>query len=224
MQFELFYASLFGVVLILCARRFLSRTSYARVTALGMTLACVFMMHAVVELIGFFTSDPLYGVVGAAFGMSSFVLLRRAFGSDDNNNNNNSALYIMSVAIHCVAEGVTVGVSAGHTVSVSTALMLHNVPECAAMTATLLAMGMGTVPSAAWTVLSHLPQVVVGGAVGALELSEMPSSVAGAAAGYIFIMVVLDLAPEAKASSRVSWPVWLALVSALSSAVHMLGG
>ncbi|NPA43414.1 MAG: ZIP family metal transporter [Chlorobi bacterium] len=114
-----------------------------------------------------------------------------------------SALIIIIMTFHSVAEGIGIGASFGGTVKfgilMSIAIAIHNIPEGLAISAVMVSQGASWKKAAFWSVFSSLPQPLM--AVPAFLFVNtfkpyMPAGL-GLAAGAMIWLIFAEVAPEA---------------------------
>lgn len=158
--------------------------------------------------------DYLLPILGIACGMVLIIVtgrlvqrfpdVTRIIESDDASGARKSFLIIFVMTIHSAAEGVGIGVSFGGGqelgILISLTIALHNIPEGLAIAVVTVPRGMGVGKSALWSVVTSLPQPLVGVLAFVFTLFFRPFLPfgLGLAAGAMFWMVGSDLIPEAK--------------------------
>jgi zinc transporter ZupT len=179
--------------------------AWANAVASGLMLGASF---------GLVVEGTRYGGVqtlaGGALGVLFILLTQRAldgqdvrFGSARGQSAREMAMIVIVMTVHSAAEGVAVGAAfaGGPTLAVvvTAAIALHNVPEGLAITAVLRPRGTSVAKSAAWSIVSSLPQPLL--AVPAFLFVDafrpaLPYAM-GFAAGAMVFMVFEELLPEA---------------------------
>lgn len=155
-------------------------------------------------------SDTGKTVVGAVLGVVTIALAARwlgkrkhfSFGSLRGVQARVAVIFVATMTVHSVAEGVGVGVAFGDgkTIGFVTALAIagHNVPEGLAISLVLVPRGVSVFHAAGWSIVSSLPQPLL--ALPAFFFVEafaqaLPVGL-GFAGGAMLWMVVAQMLPD----------------------------
>ena len=238
-------SALAGALPVLALRSCMEPATFSWWTARGQTLAAAFMLHAALEMVyeavHTDVGDAVLGGVAGLFLLLSLSVMEHLLHLVYKGATGAIIMYVVSVyvSVHCAVEGMMLGVS-GQT-RVLVAICVHNVPECAAMMASMCSRidvsrkkkGQRK-DERLWVrmlllfavVCSHQPQITVAAISQRDQLKDIPGWVFGGAAGYILGMCAWDLIPEALAGARlhnVSTIRWAGHLLMYMAAIEALG-
>jgi len=211
-----------GALPVILLRQYLTPAYYQRLSGFGQTFAAAFMLTASAEMaydaVGLDFMDSIVGACGGLVFFLVFKFVESLLGQA-------AVMYALCVGVHCAIEGAML--SFASTQRMFLGIVLHNIPECAAMSTTLFSkMESHRVPLKDHTkgresgpfkyrkfeafivlflvLLSHLPQGEMASVVnqmrstGQIKGDSIPAQWLGCGAGYLFAMCFLDLIPDAK--------------------------
>jgi zinc transporter ZupT len=183
----------------------------------GQVIAAALMAMASVQLLWATQDFPIWMSAGGVVAGILFILLADKFmgrfpaledliQSHDWRAARQSFLIIFVMTVHSAAEGVGVGVSFGGGEDlgalISITIALHNIPEGLAIALIAVPNGMSVPKAALWSIISSLPQPLIGIFAWMFSTAFAPLLPIGMgfAAGAMGWMVVRELLPEARQS------------------------
>jgi len=187
-------------------RRLSERTvAYANAIASGLMLGACFGLvgegtrYGSAQTVGGGLIGVLFILITQKYLQAHDVSFARVRGADARR----MILIVLVMTVHSFSEGVAIGSSFGGGLSlaalVTAAIAIHNIPEGLAISAVLRPAGASIATCAGWSIFSSLPQPLM--AVPAFLFVEtfapaLPYGI-GFAAGAMFLMVFVELLPEA---------------------------
>lgn len=202
------------------------------VIAAGMMSGCSFGLLLEAYQVGDqFLSLALWGLFGAGIihVISSYIESIEGLQIENLRGHaaNRAAILIVSMAIHSVAEGMSVGVAAKAEFQkqldwlVVWSLAAHNIPEGLAISLVLRHQGMDVLTSCMYAVIANIPQPIAALFVhNFVTVSPEWLSIGFAiSAGTMLLIVVMELLPEAVEAAQPTHKLRLTLLFLVSIAV-----
>jgi len=202
------------------------------VVAAGMMSGCSFgLLLEAFQITDHFISLSLWGLFGAGIihVISSYIESIEGLQIENLRGHaaNRAAILIVSMAIHSIAEGMSVGVAAKAEYQkqldwlVVWSLAAHNIPEGLAISLVLRHQGMDVITSCLYAVIANIPQPIAAIFVyNFVTISPEWLSIGFAiSAGTMLLIVIMELLPEAVEAAQPTERLRLSMLFLLSIAV-----